>query len=150
MEPYSNTHECMTFWMVGRDHSMWWSSRLTGWIVWLPYSSCPPSNVVPSPIVALAERSFLGLVPNPAAVSNLLSLCGMTKTLGKRFTNTLHMIYGSWLFWNNKRMLWQSDPRPFDAMALVTWSDRHWLSACCTSSPSLLGHWQQTYTFVSW
>lgn len=104
--------------------------------------------VVPSPIVALAERLFFGLVPNPATVSNLLLPCGVTKTFGKRFTNTLHnMIYGLWLLWNNKRMLRQSDPWPFDAMALVrpslTFTNTHFVM-------DLLGYWYQTSTFVSW
>eukprot|EP00102_Acyrthosiphon_pisum_P005330 XP_001949868.4 PREDICTED: UDP-glucuronosyltransferase 1-5-like [Acyrthosiphon pisum] len=92
----------------------------------------PAIYVVPSPIVTHVERSFFGHVPNPAAVSNLLSPSGVPKTFGQRFTNTLRTVSGSWLVWDNERRLRQSDPRPFDAMDLVrpslTFTNTHFIT----------------------
>ncbi|XP_016660305.1 UDP-glucuronosyltransferase 2B20 [Acyrthosiphon pisum] len=92
----------------------------------------PAIYVVPSPIVTHAERSFFGHVPNPAAVSNLLSPRGVPKTFGERFANTLRTVYGSWLVWDNERRLRQSDRRPFDAMDLVrpslTFTNTHFIT----------------------
>ncbi|XP_060873616.1 UDP-glucosyltransferase 2-like isoform X1 [Metopolophium dirhodum] len=92
----------------------------------------PVIYVVPSPIVTHVERSFFGHVPNPAAVSNLLSRRGVPKTFGERFTNTLRMISSSWLVWTNERRLRKSDPRPFDAMDRVrpslTFTNTHFIT----------------------
>ncbi|CAI6362626.1 unnamed protein product [Macrosiphum euphorbiae] len=107
--------------------------------LWLDYVSyaatvlrVPLIYVVSSPIVTHTERSFFGHVPNPAAVSNLLSPRGVPKTFGERFTNTLSMISVSWLSWNNERRLRKSDPRPFDAIDLVrpslTFTNTHFIT----------------------
>jgi len=92
----------------------------------------PAIYVVPSPIVTYVERSFFGHVPNPAAVSNLLSPRGVPKTFGERFANALHMVYGSWLLWSNERRLRRSDPQPFDDVELVrpsmTFTNTHFIT----------------------
>jgi len=92
----------------------------------------PAIYVVPSPIVTYTERSFFGHVPNPAAVSNLLSKFAVPKTFADRFANAIQTVYGSWLLWSDERRFRQSDPRPFDAVDLVrpsmTFTNTHFIT----------------------
>jgi len=92
----------------------------------------PVIYVVPPPIITYTERSFFGHVPNPAAVSNLLSRRAVPRKFAERFTNTLQTVYVSWLLWQEDRRLRESDPRPFDAVDLVrpslTFANTHFIT----------------------
>jgi len=79
----------------------------------------PMIYVVPTPISTYMERPLTGHVPNPAAVSHVLSRRGVPKTFIERFVNAMLTVYCSMLIWYAEHHRRMADPQPYDTVDLV-------------------------------
>lgn len=79
----------------------------------------PLIYVIPSPMLTHHERTFLGQVPNPATVSNLLADHAVPRSFVQRFVNTALLAYTTsflkYVEWSAKR----ADPKPYDFVPTV-------------------------------
>lgn len=79
----------------------------------------PMIYVVPTPISTFMERSLTGHIPNPAAVSHVLSRRRVPKTFIHRFVNAMLTVYCSMLIWHAEHQHRMADPQPYDTVELV-------------------------------
>lgn len=74
----------------------------------------PMIYLVPQTMVTFLEYSYLGHIPNPASVSNLMADHGVPKTFVQRFANAALLSYSSLTFSYFEFLLKYREPKPYD------------------------------------
>lgn len=74
----------------------------------------PIIYIIPTPIISYTERAFIGHMPNPAIVSNILARHAVPKTFAQRLANTAILAYGTFITGIDEWLLRFIDPKPYD------------------------------------